>query len=436
MFDYHMCMSSSDPTSALTALCSVDVATADSAQCAQLLGDTKRLRGWIDSFEAKVSSRMRHLHEVEGAAPVADEHTRCGGVSSSEGKRKERRSKTLDEARGFDEALGNGEIGAEHVDALANATAKLDDEIKHQLFDHADDLLDDARRLSPERFGRSCRDLARRLERDHGIDRNRRQRKETFISRRLNPATGMTEGRFALHPELANQIFGAVDKEVAAMIRDGERAGDADARNRSVDRNRLAAEALGRLVAGGHQQRRPLEADITLVVDHRTAATGKLHPCSVCETTDGSPVPPATVRRAMCQGRIVPIIIDTTGQRIDAGRTVRTANRKQRRALRALYRTCAFGDCDVPFDRCEVHHVVPWELGGPTDLANLIPTCSRHHHTIHDLGWRLDLAPDRTLTIRRPDGQAYLTCRPDALTDGDAPDRSAERGPRRRSPAA
>ena len=119
-------------------------------------------------------------------------------------------------------------IGAEHVDALANATSKLDQPVRDALFGCEDDLLADAGRMSPETFARSCRDLARRLERDQGLERNRRQRRDTYLSRRLNPATGMIEGRFALHPELGNQVFGAIDREVAAIIRSGEQRGDAD----------------------------------------------------------------------------------------------------------------------------------------------------------------------------------------------------------------
>jgi len=47
-------------------------------------------------------------------------------------------------------------------------------------------------------------------------------------------------------------------------------------------------------------------------------------------------------------------------------------------------------------------------------LANMLPLCSRHHHLVHEFGWRLDLHPDnRTLVITRPDGQVFATCRPD-----------------------
>ena len=131
------------------------------------------------------------------------------------------------------------------------------------------------------------------------------------------------------------------------------------------------------------------------------------------ETADGAVLRPASVRRLLCQGRVTPIITGADGTAVDAGRTIRHANRRQRRALRAMYRCCAFGDCDVAFDRCEIHHLLPWELGGPTDLANLIPLCSRHHHVVHDGGWRLELDDDRLLTIVQPDGAVFARCRPD-----------------------
>ena len=130
------------------------------------------------------------------------------------------------------------------------------------------------------------------------------------------------------------------------------------------------------------------------------------------------------------------VFVDAARNPLDVGRTVRHANRAQRRALRAIYRTCAFGDCDVRFDRCEIHHIIPWELGGVTDLDNLIPICSRHHHVVHEGGWALELAADRTLTIRQPDGTIFTTCVPDVPPQrrrGSAPPGAAPPG---RQPAA
>jgi Domain of unknown function (DUF222) len=390
-----------------------DIAHAGGDECAALLGAVRRSRGWLDAVEARITSRLRELHEATGSVPAADAHGRHGGVSAAEGKRKERRSKTIDDAPSFGDALADGTIGAEHVDGLANATARVDDDVRSQLLAEQDVLLSDAVSMTPEEFARHCRDRVRQLERDHGIERNRQQRNDTFLTRKTNMQTGMVDGRFSFHPELANQIFGAVDKEVDAMIAAGERRGGHEFVHRTYDRRRLAAEALGTLVAGGHQQQRPLEADITMICDHATAFTGLLHDHSICETIDGIPVPPATIRRLICNGRITPIIVDANGVPFDMGRQIRTANRAQRRALRAMYSHCAFAGCDIEFNRCEIHHIHPWELGGVTDLQNLLPVCSRHHHVVHDDSWTLQLAPDRTLTITQPDGRHYAQTRPD-----------------------
>ncbi len=56
-----------------------------------------------------------------------------------------------------------------------------------------------------------------------------------------------------------------------------------------------------------------------------------------------------------------------------AAASVRVANRAQRRALRAMYRTCGYPGCDVTFDRCDIHHVIEWLRHGATDLDNLLP---------------------------------------------------------------
>jgi hypothetical protein len=401
-----------DPVNVLAALCATDVTAADGGVCGSLLGSVRQVRGWLDAYEATVTTRLRVLHAA-GGAPAAAEHARHGGVSSAEGRRRDRRSKTIEEAPSFGDALAAGAIGAEHVDALANATAQLPDDVKAAVLDHEAGLLADATRQTPEQFGRTCRDLAQLVAGDSGLSRNERQRRDTYLSRRVNRRTGMTEGSFSLHPELAAKIFEPVDREVASMIAEGERRRDPEFVDRSVNRNRLAAEALGRLVNVGHRDVRPGEADITVIVDAETLINSAYHPGTVCETADGSVLPAETVRRLCCQGRIIPVVVDQHGNPFQMGRQIRTANRDQRRALRAIYRTCAFDGCDTIFDRCELHHITFWEHGGTTDLANLVPICAHHHHLVHEAGWHLHLAPDRTLTITKPDGTMWAVTRPD-----------------------
>ena len=415
----------SDPAFALEAMLGEAVTDFDADRAVEALGDVKVVRGFIDRYEASVTSRLGELHEQGASAPAVDLHTRSSAVSAKEAQLKERRAKTLDQAPSLADALANGKIGAEHADALANATLRLDDDIKASLFDGQADLAADAVRMTPEEFAKNCRDMVRLLERDAGVERAERQRRETRLSKKID-AEGMYVLNARLHPELGNVVFNALDAETAALVKAG---GD-----RTVDRSQVAAEALANLVTGGHQAARATEAEIRVHIDEHTAATGELHEHSICEYDDGTPIPPASVLRLMCSGVIVPIITNADGNVLNVGRQQRIANRAQRRALRAMYRTCAFHGCDITFNRCEIHHIRPWEIGGLTDLDNLLPLCSRHHHLVHEAQWTLQLAPDRTLTIRQPNGQTYATVpiQIGPITDRRrtrAPDRTDQRRP-------
>ena len=105
---------------------------------------------------------------------------------------------------------------------------------------------------------------------------------------------------------------------------------------------------------------------------------------------------------------MVPIVLGGDGEVLDVGRQRRLATRAQRRALRAMYRSCAHPSCTVPFDSCRIHHVIYWERGGTSNLDNLLPLCERHHHLVHEGGWTLQLFPDRRTTWRTPDGTVWF----------------------------
>ena len=107
------------------------------------------------------------------------------------------------------------------------------------------------------------------------------------------------------------------------------------------------------------------------------------------------------------------VVLHAPGQ-LDLGRSTRLANRAQRRALRAVYQTCAIPGFDTVFERCRIHHVHWWRHGGRTDLANLVPVCTHHHTQIHNRGWHLHLGDDRVLTVTLPDGTILSTGPPGA----------------------
>jgi hypothetical protein len=135
-------------------------------------------------------------------------------------------------------------------------------------------------------------------------------------------------------------------------------------------------------VTGGH---RP--AELLVLIDFETFQSGT-HEDTVCETYDGQPIPPSVVRRLACEANIIPVVLSGDGRVLDVGRARRLATADQRRALRAMHRTCATPDCPVRFGDCDIHHLQEWRDGGMTNLENLLPLCSKHHHLVHEGRWK------------------------------------------------
>ena len=73
-----------------------------------------------------------------------------------------------------------------------------------------------------------------------------------------------------------------------------------------------------------------------------------------------------------------------------------------------MYRTCAVPGCCIPVGDCEVHHLDEWIRSKCTDIARLVPLCTRHHHVVHDGGWRIVMDHDRVIGLYRPDGTLCL----------------------------
>ncbi len=92
-------------------------------------------------------------------------------------------------------------------------------------------------------------------------------------------------------------------------------------------------------------------------------------------------------RRLLCDCHLAWIILGPDGQPLDVGREERLCNRWMRRALAHRDRGCRYPGCDRTSNRCQAHHVIPWETGGVTALHNLVLLCPYHHHVVHRQGW-------------------------------------------------
>ena len=247
-------------------------------------------------------------------------------------------------------------------------------------------------------FERRCRLLGKRLAGDEGESELDKQKASVSVRRWVDKPSGMHHTHLAFDPERDAKLWSAIDAQLATIKQvDGNAGSPIDV---------LLADAVVSAVSGQRSGDRRVP-EICVHVDYHTLLNG-LHEHSLCESADGIPLPPETVRRLACEAAIVPIVLNSAGEALDCGRDVRVANRAQRRALRAMYRTCAYPNCDVPFDRCDIHHVIEWLHHGNSDLDNLLPLCSRHHHLVHEGRWRLTLDKHRVITIHRPDGTRHF----------------------------
>jgi len=102
------------------------------------------------------------------------------------------------------------------------------------------------------------------------------------------------------------------------------------------------------------------------------------------------PVPVAEAAQAACTGGSQTVVFAPDGDVLRLGRDVRGFTKRQRRAI-ALRDggTCLIPGCTVPAQWCEVHHVVPYKDGGPTDVCNGVLLCWYHHHDIDSGPWHI-----------------------------------------------
>jgi Domain of unknown function (DUF222)/HNH endonuclease len=133
------------------------------------------------------------------------------------------------------------------------------------------------------------------------------------------------------------------------------------------------------------------------------------------ETLSGTVFDTATTERLLCDATLHRVIMNGDSVVLDYGRATRTITAPMWAALGVRDRHCRFKGCDRPVAWCEGHHVHPWEHGGPTNMANLVLVCVRHHHLLHKPGWQAKLLADATFEVTTPDGRV-LTTKPPSRT--------------------
>jgi hypothetical protein len=117
---------------------------------------------------------------------------------------------------------------------------------------------------------------------------------------------------------------------------------------------------------------------MTMDIDTLLADTG-----GSAVLSSGAVISGETARRIACDAGISRIITRGRSEILDVGRATRTISPALAKAVIARDRHCTHPGCTAPPWLCEIHHTVPWALGGTTKLEDLELECRYHHHLLH-----------------------------------------------------
>jgi 5-methylcytosine-specific restriction protein A len=127
------------------------------------------------------------------------------------------------------------------------------------------------------------------------------------------------------------------------------------------------------------------------------------------EVSPGTPVGPEVLDKVACAGSLE-VIKTGDGRPLAVGRRSRVIPNRLRRFVLHRDGGCSADNCTSLY-RLEVHHVIPWSEGGPTDPENLATLCWFHHHVVvHGFGYRIDptLGPGRLRFVKPSDHDPFV----------------------------
>ncbi len=343
-------------------------------------------RSALDAYEHRVVVAIEALRDQ--GLNAAEVLRSVGRVSSRAASRVASTAKRMSELPATAESLAAGRISAEHANVIADAARRVDPALVDT------ELAPMASRESADLFARHAREWVTGQQEEVDIARRHARQQKLRSVKRWVDDDGMRVWLARIDPVAAKELESVLDAEYDRLWRaDGGRdMRPTDPGWRSPEQR--MAEAFTNLITQQGSDTATathVRHQMLSIVDLNRMRTDQ--PEGRADLTDGTPLPQSVLERLACISDISGVIFDGPGKPIWIGRTHRTASTAQWKGLIARDGGCI--GCGADPNRCEAHHIDPWNRGGLTDITNLVLVCSRCHHNIHDRGMRL---------IRRPNG--------------------------------
>ncbi len=392
---------------------------------ASMLRRTRALRAWTDAVEARWLAEWASTHgeRHSGLVSLAGEIRDATGITAKQAQERTRTARHLARHPHTAGALNTGDISREHAEIMSRA-AQQHPEAAGALTSAEAELVRRAAAEPVDEFARTIDRFVRDHAADTGCDQAVRQR----TRRKLSMWVEDTDRLECLRAELETVPGRTVKSALLGIARQLWRSSHGPGREPTdhelthqvayrqvladalVEMARRATEPSRRVGSSRRANPRTPMANVLVLIDLPTLRNG-LHEHTVAELADGTPLPVETIRRLACEANLLPAVLGAEGEVLDLGRAQRLASAAQRDVLDAMWAGCCFGPCTAPPEFVEAHHIDHWEHGGPTDLINLAPCCTNHHHLVHEGGWSIRQPRLGVIEIRSPDGHLYATVR-------------------------
>jgi hypothetical protein len=377
----------------------------------------------LEATSAALSQRFASSHdwEADGARSAA-RWLYGNGNDSWQGTRSVlERGTLMSDFPSIADAWRQGEISAQHVDALGRVCRRYPD-LSADLMAVDDVIAEVARRCEPREFYQRLRHLCHRANPDAVDERDRDQSTGLHVSMLLDGLVridgtldAVLGARFLAMLESAWRDVAAPEDAVAELpaspgspeaaeatpVRDPRPMSqrNLDALGRILDAAGAATGDLAMPLVTGERPTINVTVPVEALIDETSVEVGWLEQFGVPMTM----ITGAAARQLACDASIRPLLVDRRGQLVAMMPKVRTIHSALRRAVFMRDHRCRFTGCRSRID--EVHHIRYYRHGGHTVLSNLVGLCWHHHHLIHDTGWHIEGDPGGRLTFRSSRGR-------------------------------
>jgi hypothetical protein len=298
-------------------------------------------------------------------------------IPKAEARRRVRRGRALHALPETERAWTNGDIAGAHVEVMASLSCP---ETEEALARDEALLVGQACHLRFDQFGRAVA-YWKQLADPEGADAEaeaRRARRDVYL---VSGFAGSWLGAMTLDP-VSGAIVSAELERLEHHLFEAEWAEARDALGHDPTPNELLrtpgqrrADALVEMATRSKScsdhTRRPAPL-FTVLVGYET-----LHG-RICQLEDGTVVPPGALLPWLDRADLERAVF-APGRRVEISPRTRLFMGATRRAIEVRDRQCTHAYCDVAAPSCQVDHIQPWALGGPTTQENGRLLCPTHN---------------------------------------------------------